>query len=307
MVKPLKQAQVEQTQNNDTQAQIAPPLQKAVKISAGNAERSTVIPKLVLEEQKKGGGSLKQQPSTLSQIQSATQSGEEQDQANAFTQIDGIEYVNSEYLEDQEFNLDSKKRFYSMPDGTGRFETIERKKGISRSVLDKVMNRTQQTNAPIVLATSYVRLSEQDLASAFESDRCFLQNYTKKIKTLTPQKEVGLWPRKPLKEKFEYELVQLDSAIQYIQVESYSSSNGKPVYYWPLVIFLDEAGCIQEGVSGFKNNLTVATVLQHSAIQGVIKVPARASYLMMTPLASAVDVPEQELSNQGQIKLSVLQ
>lgn len=309
-IKPLKQAQVEQAQKSDTQAQITSPLQKTAKTSVDlsrNVEQSVIASKPVLEEQKKGGGSLKQQPSALSQIQSVTQSGEGQDQANAFTQVDGVEYVNSEYLEDQEFNLDGKKRFYSMPDGTGRFETIERKKGISRSVLDKFMNRTQQTNTPIVLATSYVRLSEQDLTSAFENDRCFLQNYTKKIKTLAPQKEVGLWPRKPLKEKFEYELVQLDSAIQYIQVDSYSSSNGKPVYYWPLVVFLDEAGCIQEGVSGFKNNLTVATVLQHSAIQGVIKVPTRARYLMMTPLASAVDVPEQELSNQGQIKLSVLQ
>lgn len=228
-------------------------------------------------------------------------------QANAFNQVDGVEYVNSEYLEDQEFNLDGKKRFYTMPDGTGRFETIERKKGVSRSVLDKFMNRSQQTNTPIVLATSYVRLSAQDLSSAFEDDRCFLKDYTKTIKTLTPQKEIGLWPRKPLKEKFEYELVQLDTSIQYMQIDSYASSNDHPVYYWPLVLFLDEKGCIQEGASGFKNSSVSATLLQHAAIQGVLKVPTQARYIMMTPLASAVDISEQELSNQGQIKLSVLQ
>ncbi|ENV09256.1 hypothetical protein F966_01908 [Acinetobacter higginsii] len=224
-----------------------------------------------------------------------------------FNKVDGVDYVNNEYLENQEFNLDGKKRFYTIPDGTGRTETIERKKGVSRSVLDKLLNRSQQSTAPIVLSGTYIRLSSDDLKLAFENDRCFLEGYKKSIKTLTLKKDIGLWPRKPLKEKFEYELVKLDTSIQYMQIDSYSSNNEKPVYYWPLVVFLDEKGCIEEGVSGFKNSKTAATVLQHSGIQGVIKVPVGAHYMMMTPLASAVDVSEQELSNQGQIKISVLQ
>lgn len=224
-----------------------------------------------------------------------------------FSQVDGVEYVNNEYLENQEFNLDGKKRFYTMPDGTGRLETIERKKGVSRSVLDKLFNRSSQAAAPIVLSATYARLSSEDLKSAFENDRCFLEGYKKTIKTLTLKNDVGLWPRKPLKEKFEYELVQLDPSIQYMQIDSYSSNNKQPVYYWPLVVFLDEKGCIEEGVSGFKSNKAAETVLQHAALQGVIKVPKDVRYVLMTPLASAIDVPEQELSNQGQIKISVLQ
>ncbi|MBC9230213.1 putative pilus assembly protein FilE [bacterium SPL81] len=224
-----------------------------------------------------------------------------------FTNIDGTEYVNNEFLENQEFNLEGKKRFYSLPDGSGRMETIERKKGVSRSVLDKIMSKQQTSPNTIALAANYVRLSAKDLAVAFENDRCFLEDYSKSIKNLTPQKEVGLWPRKPLKEKFEYEIVKLGSNIDYIQVDSYASSNQKPSYYWPLIVFLDDKGCMQEGVSGFKNGLSSATLFKHSAIQGVVKIPLNAKYLMMTPLASAVDVSEQELSNQGQIKLSVLQ
>jgi hypothetical protein len=225
----------------------------------------------------------------------------------AFSKVDGVEYVNSEYLEDQEFNLEGKKRFYSMPDGTGRLETIERKKGVSRSVLDKFINKAQQSNAPISLSTSYIRLSADELAIAFEKDRCFLDGYSKSIKTLTAQKEVGLWPRKPLKEKFEYELVKLDNSIQFMQIESYAATNEKPNYYWPLVIFLNEKGCIQEGVSGFKNAKTTSTLFQHSSLQGTLKVPSNAYYMMLTPLASAVDVSEEELSNQGQVRISVLQ
>ena len=230
------------------------------------------------------------------------------DETDEFSQIDGIEYVNNEYLEEQEFNLDGKKRFYSMPDGLGRVETIERKKGVGRSILDQVMKRPQQAAIPVTLSANYVRLSAQELSVAFERERCFVEQYpkSKSIKHLKPKKNLGIWPTKPLKEKFEYELVKLDKSIQYIQLDSYASNIDNPVYYWPLIIFLDDQGCIQEGVSGFKNKIIAATLLQHAALQGVLKVPPKASYLMMTPLESAVDVTEQKLSNQGQIRISVL-
>lgn len=260
----------------------------------------SVIDKPILESKPAVVGQSQEPQTTIAPAKDARVS-------TGFSQVDGVDYVNNEYLENQEFNLEGKKRFYTMPDGSGRMETVERKKGVSRSVLDKLFNRTQQPTTPIALSGTYVRLSSEDLKSAFEDDRCFLEGYKKSIKTLSLNKDVGLWPRKPLKEKFEYEIVKLDTAIQYMQMDSYASSSDKPLYYWPLVIFLDEKGCIAEGVSGFKNNKTTATVLQHTAIQGVLKVPEHVRYLMMTPLASAVDVSEQELSNQGQIKLSVLQ
>src|SRR5690606_31835020 len=53
-------------------------------------------------------------------------------QKTGFSQVEGIEYVDSEYLENKEFNLEGKKRFYSMPEGvvdknigTTRIQTIE--------------------------------------------------------------------------------------------------------------------------------------------------------------------------------------
>ncbi|TPU51062.1 putative pilus assembly protein FilE [Acinetobacter baumannii] len=224
-----------------------------------------------------------------------------------FTTIDGVEYVNNEYLEDQEFNIEGKKRFYLMPDGLGRTESVERKKGVSRSTLDQLFNRnTQDQDSTVVLAPTYMRLSSQELEAAFEQDKCFIKDYKKSIKTLSTNKEVNLWPRKPLKEKFEYELVQLNPSVQHLKVMSFASSNEKPLYYWPLVVFLDDKGCILEGVSGFKSKSYPSTMLQHASIQGVLKVPPSAHYIMMTPLSSAVDVTKKELTNQGQIQISVL-
>ncbi len=34
-----------------------------------------------------------------------------------FNQMDGTDYVRNEYLEDREFNLEGKRRFYTMPEG----------------------------------------------------------------------------------------------------------------------------------------------------------------------------------------------
>ena len=224
-----------------------------------------------------------------------------------YTTIDGVEYVNNEYLENQEFNLEGKKRFYIMPDGLGRTESIERKKGVGQSILDNVLHRSHEDQvSSVVLAPTYVRLSHKELASTFENDLCFINGYKKSIKKLTQNKEVGLWPRKPLKEKFEYEVVKVDSSIKNIQVASYATTNDKPVYYWPLAVFLDEKGCVLEGASGFKSKSYPATILQHASILGVLQVPERTHYIMLTPLSSAVDMPDQELSNQGQIKISVL-
>lgn len=224
-----------------------------------------------------------------------------------YTTIDGVEYVNNEYLENQEFNLEGKKRFYIMPDGLGRTESIERKKGVGQSILDNVLHRSQEDQvSSVVLAPTYVRLSHKELASTFENDLCFINGYNKSIKKLSQNKEVGLWPRKPLKEKFEYEVIKVDSSIKNIQVASYATTNDKPVYYWPLAVFLDEKGCVIEGASGFKSKSYPATILQHASILGVLQVPERTHYIMLTPLSSAVDMPDQELSNQGQIKISVL-
>ncbi|MGE8601265.1 MAG: putative pilus assembly protein FilE, partial [Acinetobacter calcoaceticus] len=165
---------------------------------------------------------------------------------------------------------------------------------------------TQDKESTVVLAPTYMRLSSKELEVAFEQDQCFIKGYNKSIKTLSTNKEINVWPRKPLKEKFEYELIKLDPSIQHLKIMSFAASNEKPLYYWPLAVFLDDKGCILEGVSGFKSKSYPSTMLQHASIQGVLKVPPSAHYMMMTPLSSAVDVAETELSNQGQIQISVL-
>lgn len=226
------------------------------------------------------------------------------------TIIDGVEYVDNEYLEDREFNLEGKKRFYIMPDnsvgGSRRFETVEREKGITKSILSKFTNSSPSKNVPVVLASTYYRLPKNEVVQSLEQT-CFQGKKLNKAKLLSLDKnEMGVWPVPPIKERFVYDVIQLDKPVENIHFTSYASSQKSPTYYWPLIVFLDQQGCVIEGVSGFKNENINSTSTSYSALEGVLKKPPNAVYLFMTPLSEAVDAQNVQLTNKGQIKLSVL-
>jgi hypothetical protein len=69
------------------------------------------------------------------------------------------------------------------------------------------------------------------------------------------------------------------------------------------VVFLDAKGCVLEGAGGYKNQEGPSTLIQHEKIEGVLHVPANSKYILLTPLASAIDVDNRALTNHGQVKL----
>ncbi|KAF1019432.1 MAG: hypothetical protein GAK29_03917 [Acinetobacter bereziniae] len=228
-----------------------------------------------------------------------------------FTMIDGEKYVNNEYLEDREFNLEGKKRFYMTPEVgavDGRYETIERQKGLSASLLERIRGNTDtQEKKPVVLSSTYFRLPKDEVVQNLEQ-ACFSGKKVAKAKGLSiKNQEVGLWPVAPIKAHFAYEVVKLDTQVQNILLTSYASSSKAQTYYWPLAVFLDDQGCVIEGVSGFKNEESHDSNLQYAAMEGVLRKPEKAAYLFLTPLSSAIDVENKQLTNHGQIKLSVIQ
>ncbi|WP_151961189.1 putative pilus assembly protein FilE [Acinetobacter bereziniae] len=260
-----------------------------------------------VEKQQK---SLTTQNSQISKAALKTQSIQETEDKN-FTIIDGEKYVNNEYLEDREFNLEGKKRFYMTPEiGAvhGRYETIERQKGLSTSLLNRIRgNPDADEKKPVVLSSTYFRLPKDEVVHNLEQ-ACFTGKKILKAKGLSlKNQEIGLWPVAPIKAHFAYEVVKLDAQVQNILLTSYASSSKTQTYYWPLVVFLDEQGCVIEGVSGFKNEESHDNNLQYAAMEGVLRKPEKATYLFLTPLSSAIDVENKQLTNHGQIKLSVIQ
>ncbi|NLN57649.1 MAG: putative pilus assembly protein FilE, partial [Gammaproteobacteria bacterium] len=231
--------------------------------------------------------------------------------SSGFMEMAGEKYVESEYLEDQEFNLEGKKRFYSMPEGVidtkhgggARMQVVERERGVNRSVLQKIFQKKPVIEPQaIVLAADYYRVSHAEAVASL-GQSCFTETKKNKAKVLKAQQDLNLWPRAPLTEKFDYELVKVSDSIQNIQINSYATKQNNPTFYWPFVVFLDQKGCVIEGAGGFRNQDTAGNGLRHEVIEGIIQLPANSHYLLLTPLASAVDMEHRALSNQGQLKL----
>ncbi|MEG0488817.1 MAG: putative pilus assembly protein FilE [Acinetobacter sp.] len=230
--------------------------------------------------------------------------------SSMFNQMDGTDYVRNEYLEDREFNLEGKRRFYTMPEGvidhkTGatRFQVVEREKGVSKSVLDSIFKPKQKQNlAPVALASTYYRMSQQDTIESL-GQTCFNDKKLKKAKSLQANHDINVWPKKPIKENFEFEIIKVDSNIQNIQLNSYASTQKDPTFYWPFAVFLDQNACVLEGAGGFKNDGNSPSMLSHEMIAGILHVPEQSHYLLLTPLSSAVDVEHKVLTNHGQLKL----
>lgn len=235
---------------------------------------------------------------------------QENTENTAFVDIDGQQYVKNEYLEDKEFNLEGKKRFYTMPEGiidlkhgATRLQTVEREKGVGKSTMQSLFKRNVvQDTGPITLAKTYYRVSKADAINGL-GRQCFSEKKLKKVKKLDLNKEVNFWPRAPLNDEFDFEVAALNSSVQNIQLNSYASRQNNPTFYWPFVVFLDAKGCVLEGAGGYKNQEGASTLIQHEKIEGVLHVPANSKYILLTPLASAIDVEDRALSNHGQVKL----
>lgn len=285
----------------------------------------TIVPQLVVEKPPQQPADITQQTNNVNKVEKATPIDQNAAKTNKevapkstqtiedqhFTVIDGEKYVNNEYLEDREFNLEGKKRFYMTPEiGAvhGRYETIERQKGLSASLLNRIRgNPESEEKKPVVLSSTYFRLPKDEVVQNLEQ-ACFSGKKIVKAKDLSiKNQEIGLWPVAPIKENFAYEVVKLDPKVQNVLLTSYASSSKVQSYYWPLVVFLDGQGCVLEGVSGFKSEESHDNNLQYAAMEGVLRKPDQAVYLFLTPLSSALDVENKQLTNHGQIKLSVIQ
>lgn len=233
--------------------------------------------------------------------------------SDGFLEINGDRYVKNEYLEGQEFNLENKKRFYVMPEGVvdkelgaPRLQVVEREKGVNQGVLDRLFKSTQPTESTVItLSTQYYPIAKDQVVQSL-GQACYSDKKIKKAKILKAQQDVNVWPRQPLKDQFDYEVVAVQAGIKNVQLSSYASSQDQPSFYWPFVAFLDESGCVIEGVTGFKNQNREENKYRYAVMDGMLQLPTQTRYILMTPLLSAVDVEDQILSNQGQIKLTAI-
>ncbi len=237
---------------------------------------------------------------------SSSASISDQSSTEPILMMDGQQYVDSEYLEKRKFNLAGKKTFYAMPDGMGGTQVIERVPGgVNKE--DHIPDKSEVSSEPLVsLSTQYERVPAADIVSLINM-KCLSSPALDKIKVLRDQQLI-IWPRSdaPMvnhRVGLNYVVVKLGLNNRDISLQSVAPLGRQSDYYWPLPIFLDEQGCVLEGVNAFYQKTLPSTMLQPSVLVGNLHVPEHAKYLMLTPLHEAIDLPNMRLSEVGQIRL----
>ncbi len=220
--------------------------------------------------------------------------------------LDGQQYIDSEYLEKRKFNLAGKKTFVNLPDGLGGIQVIERTPG-AEEPLD-IVKKQPPSRADVLFSLSkqYERVSAAEITPLIGM-RCVSREVLREPKILRDQ-ELILWPRSdaPMvgnRQGLNFLIVQLGMNNRDISLQSFAPLGKQSDYYWPLPIFLDEQGCVLEGVNAFYQKTLVSTMLQPSVLVGNLHVPEHAKYLMLTPLFEATDLPSIKLSKVGQLRL----
>lgn len=245
------------------------------------------------------------QPASVTAVQAAPPTVKNTDaqalqQQGPVTTIDGVQYIQSEYLEQKEFNLDGKKRFYSLPDGLGGKQVLQREKGVDMNVF-----KGPQVELPkvVTLSKDYQRIDAKQVVDLIGTS-CFSEKQLEKAKPLKEKATLDFWPRPSFEPRFDFVVARFESDISDIELTSYATTMRNPLFYWPLPIFLDKNACVLEGVNAFYQRTLDATAMQHQAVQGFLHVPPGAKYLLLTPLEVAADLSQMKLTNKGQVRLT---
>jgi hypothetical protein len=226
--------------------------------------------------------------------------------ASPISTLDGQEYIDSEYLEKRQFNLAGKKTFVTLPDGLGGTQVIERTPGAVETS-DAAKNRVpSRADVLFTLSKQYERIPAAEITSLIGM-RCVARDALRESKILRDQ-ELILWPRSDAprlknRQGLNFLIVELGLNNRDISLQSFAPLGKQSDYYWPLPIFLDEQGCVLEGVNAFYQKTLASSMLQPSVLVGNLHVPEHAKYLMLTPLFEATDLPNIALSQLGQLRL----
>jgi hypothetical protein len=192
-----------------------------------------------------------------------------------------------------------------MPDGTGGTQVIERVPGVIQAE-DAADQASVNTNELVTLSKQYERISDADIIPLIGM-KCLSYSALNKAKILRDQQLI-IWPRSdaPMVNhhaSLNYVLIKFGAGNRDISLQSFAPLGRQSHYYWPLPIFLDEQGCVLEGVNAFYQKTLPSTMLQPSVLVGNLHVPEHAKFLMLTPLHEATDLPKIRLSEVGQVRL----
>ena len=220
--------------------------------------------------------------------------------SDAFRSLDDDVYVDSEYLEQKNFNLEDKKRFYYVPNGALGQQVIESDNNTpSASSSSLIMAKKNRREA--FYSDSYQVIDEKLIDIQAPVIISFCQQNDKLKKYLRPFKEINpLWlgTDGAIHEDIDRALVlpQSNLAEKKLRISSFATTNKKPKFYVPIVSFLDAQGCFLSGAWQYWSRAYPATEHQFASVEGLLAMPKNTKYIVFSRPDSKLSagLPQQQ-------------
>lgn len=199
-------------------------------------------------------------------------------------ELDGEEYMDAEVLEQNKANQKPKTRFYYVPTGALGEKVVESEAGIAVAPTSMLIEPVK----PMLKFSPDYQVLDKDWLLSKQTD---LQQYCQHHQKLKParlvKKSNALWidaaefisnqPDKILL----LEQTLLTSTT--IRLSSFANSYKTPKFYLPMMIFLNEQGCVLEGAWQYWSQAKAANDNQYSAVEGLLALPVGSKYIVLYP------------------------
>jgi hypothetical protein len=194
-------------------------------------------------------------------------------------QLDSETYIDTELLERKNFNVEDKKRFYYVPSSGTSAQLVESDGSV---VATTVMPETVKPMAHV--SANYSLLSKDEILLAYKlSKECLNQTYIKKHSK--PFKSVNnIWTSPSLGT----EVIDIDGFLQLpttepikqLRMTSFAATQKKSKFYVPVVVFLDDKGCVLSGAWQYWSRAQAGTETQYASVNGLVNIPKQSAYVL---------------------------
>lgn len=243
-----------------------------------------------------------EQSQTVEEKKQATPKLIQHKQVNQY-ELDGEKYIDSDQLEHDISTKKPESRFYYVPTGALGEKVVE---SVDNVPVVQVTKSPKVLKSPIKQSSTYQVLTKEWLLSRQNGLQAFCQK-VKGLKSVRAFKESNpLWIEAVdfLKDQPDKTLM-LDEPLSVqtiVRFASFATSHKKPKFYLPMVVFLDEQGCVLEGAWHYWSQAKPANENQYSALEGLLNIPMQTKYIVFYPPDKELDVT-LSLQNYGSLLL----
>lgn len=197
-------------------------------------------------------------------------------------ELEGEQYIDSDALIKRQAERPAKKRFYYIPTGALGEKVLD---GEHKAV--DLPTTPQQPKQEIKFSPEYQIITKEALLSKLQNLSLYCQQTKRLSSSRIFKASNALWvDQSDFSANQPDKILSLEKALlasDVVRISSFANSQKKPKFYLPIIVFLDEQGCVLEGAWQYWSHAKAATDNQYSAVDGLLTLPTSSKYILLYP------------------------